>query len=279
MSAVTQDKPALASVAPREVRIVSHSMIFYWWPVWAVGFLMAALTYFNATRLGIVPEGTEPVESVNIPEYGTRSALVLPAGKQLPIDGATGKPMLPTLRVASRSGPGVMFVLVLLLVIFITNVPIRGMASVVAIMAIILLAIVLALFDAWEPILEMLVHSRIYINAFGYLAIAVPLFLLWLVFVLVVDRQVYMIVTSGQIQMHQNIGGGETAYDTIGMVVTKRRSDLFRHWVLGLGSGDIVVKTAGAASQEFNMPNVLFVGSKVNLIQQLIQQREVVAGR
>jgi hypothetical protein len=254
-------------------------MIFYWWPVWAVGFLMAALTYFSATCLGIVPEGTEPVESVNIADYGTRSALVLPAGTQLPTDHATGKPMLPRLRMASRSGPGVIFVLVLLLVIFITNVPIRGLASLVAILAIILLTVVLALFDAWEPILEMLVRSRIYINAFGYLAIAVPLFLLWLVFILIVDRQVYMIVTSGQIQMHQNIGGGETAHDTIGMVVTKRRSDLFRHWILGLGSGDIVVKTAGAASQEVHMPNVLFVGSKVNLIQQLIQQREVVAGR
>ena len=254
-------------------------MIFFWWPVWAMGFLMAALTFFNASCLGIVPEGTEPVESVNIADYGTRSALVLPTGKQLPVDHATGKPMLPRLRMASRSGPGVMFVLVLLLVIFITNVPIRGLSSVVAILAIILLVVILALFDAWEPILEMLVHCRIYINAFGYLAIAVPLTLLWLVFILIVDRQVYMVFTSGQIRVHQNIGGGETAYDTIGMVVTKRRSDLFRHWVLGLGSGDIVVKTAGAASQEFHLPNVLFVGSKVNLIQQLIQQREVVAGR
>jgi hypothetical protein len=254
-------------------------MLFYWWPVWAAGFLMAALTYFNGNRLAIVPEGTEPVENVNIPEFGTRSALILPAGKQLPVDRGTGKPMQPTLRMASRSGPGIMFVVVLLLVIFITNVPIRGLASVVAILAIILLVVVLSLFDAWEPILDFLVHSRIYINAFGYLAIAVPLFLLWLVFILIVDRQVYMVFTSGQLQVHQNIGGGEAAHDTIGMVVTKRRSDLFRHWVLGIGSGDIVVKTAGAGSQEFQMPNVLFVGSKVQMIQQMIQQREVVAGR
>jgi hypothetical protein len=278
MSATTQDKPAPASVRPGEVRIVSHSMLFYWWPVWAVGFLMAALTYLNANCLGIVPQGTEPVEGVNIPEYGTRSALVFPAGKQLPVDRATGKPMLPSLRMASRSGPGVIFVLVLLLVIFITNVPIRGLASVFAILAIILLAVVLALFDAWEPILEMLVHSRIYLNAFGYLAIAVPLFVLWLVFILIVDRQVYMVFTSGQLRLHQNIGGGETVFDTIGMVVTKRRSDLFRHWILGMGSGDLVVKTAGSAGHEFQMPNVLFVGSKLELIQQMIQQREVVAG-
>jgi len=278
MSVTTHDKTALSSIGPREVRIVSHSMLFYWWPVWAVGFLMAALTSLSGNRLAIVPEGTEPVESVNAPEFGTRSALILPAGKQLPVDRATGKPMQPTLRLASRSGPGVIFVVVLLLVLFITNVPIRGLASLVAILAFILLVVTLSLVDAWEPILELLAHSRIYINVFGYIAIAVPLFVLWLVFILIVDRQVYMVFTSGQLRVHQNIGGGETAYDTIGMVVTKRRSDLFRHWILGLGSGDIVVKTAGAASQEFQMPNVLFVGSKVQLIAQMIQQREVVAG-
>ena len=33
------------------------------------------------------------------------------------------------------------------------------------------------------------------------------------------------------------IGSGEVAYDTVGMAVAKRRSDLFRHWILGLGSG------------------------------------------
>jgi hypothetical protein len=87
-----------------------------------------------------------------------------------------------------------------------------------------------------------------------------------------------MAFTPGQLRVHQNIGGGETAYDTIGMVVMKRRSDLFRHWILGIGSGDIVVKTAGAAGQEIQMPNVLFVGNKVHIIQDMLQQREVVAG-
>jgi hypothetical protein len=60
------------------------------------------------------------------------------------------------------------------------------------------------------------------------------------------------------------------------MVVEKRRSDLFRHWVLGIGSGDLLVKTAGSNAQQFEMPNVLFVGSKVRMIQQMLQTREVV---
>ena len=66
------------------------------------------------------------------------------------------------------------------------------------------------------------------------------------------------------------------AYDTVGMVVAKRRSDLFRHWLLGFGSGDLVVKTAGAQSQQFEVHNVLSVGKKLQLIQQLLHTQEVV---
>ena len=76
----------------------------------------------------------------------------------------------------------------------------------------------------------------------------------------------------------EEVGTGEVAYDTLGMVVAKRRSDLFRHWLLGFGSGDLLVKTAGAASQQFEMHNILFVGNKLQLIQQMLQTREVVGG-
>jgi hypothetical protein len=60
------------------------------------------------------------------------------------------------------------------------------------------------------------------------------------------------------------------------MVVAKRRSDLFRHWLLGFGSGDLLVKAAGANAQQFEMHNVLFVESKLQLIQQLLKTREIV---
>jgi hypothetical protein len=86
----------------------------------------------------------------------------------------------------------------------------------------------------------------------------------------------YMVFAPGQLRVRQEIGGGEVAYDTLGMVVAKRRSDLFRHWLLGAGSGDLLVKTAGAAAQQFEMHNVLFVGNKLQLIQQMLQTREVV---
>jgi hypothetical protein len=87
-----------------------------------------------------------------------------------------------------------------------------------------------------------------------------------------------MTFSPGQLVVRQEIGSGEAAYDTMGMVVAKRRSDLFRHWLLGFGSGDLLVKTAGAHAQQLEMHNVLFVGSKLQVIQQMLQTREVVRG-
>ena len=133
---MTQEQNAPTSVPLREVRIVAHTMLFYWWPVWAVGFLLAGLTWLDGHRLAIVPAGTQVVEGFD----GGREALVLPAGVHLPKDPATGKPREPSLRVASRSGYGVIFVIVVFLVVFITNVPIRGLWSVVVIITVLVAA-------------------------------------------------------------------------------------------------------------------------------------------
>jgi hypothetical protein len=249
-------------------------MLFYWWPVWAVGLLLAGLTWLDGHRLAIVPAGTQVVEGFD----GGREALVLPAGAHLPQDPATGKPREPTLRVAGRSGYGVVFFVVVLLVVFITNVPIRGLWSVVAVVVVVLGSIILALAGWWDDILGALVDSRVYINAFGYLALSLPLLALWLVVVLFFDRKVNMVFAPGQLRVHKEIGSGEVAYDTAGMVVAKRRSDLFRHWLLGFGSGDLLVKAAGANAQPFEMQNVLFVENKLQLIQEMLQTRQVVGG-
>jgi len=269
-----QNQDAPNGVRPREVHIVAHTMLFYWWPVWAVGLLLAGLTWLGGHYLAIVPAGTQAVEGFD----GGREALVLPAGAHLPRDPATGKPREPTLRVASRSGYVVVFIVVVLLVVFITNVPIRGLWSLIVVLTVLLMTIILALADWWDDIFAAAAHSHVYINAFGYLALSLPLLVLWLVVVLYFDRKTYMVFAPGQLRVRQDIGSGAVAYDTLGMVVAKRRSDPFRHWLLGFGSGDLLVKTAGAHAQQFEMQNVLFVGNKLQLIQQMLQTREVVSG-
>jgi hypothetical protein len=259
---------------PREIRIVAHSMIFYWWPVWAVGFLLFGLSWLSGHRLAVVPAGTQIEEGVQ----GGRDALVLPAGAHMPRDSDTGKPRELNLRVVGRSGYGVVFTVLVFLVILITNVPIRGLWSVIVILLILLVTVVLALANLWDDILEAAGYSHVYMNGMGYLAFALPLLILWFVTVRFFDSRTYMLFAPGQLKVCQEVGSGEVAYDTVGMAVAKRRSDLFRHWLLGFGSGDLIVKTAGAHSQQLEMRNVLFVGTKLALIQEMLQTRQVVSG-
>ena len=63
------------------------------------------------------------------------------------------------------------------------------------------------------------------------------------------------------------------------MVVEKHRDDLFRHWLLGFGSGDLTVHTSGANAQQFEMPNVLGIDRKLALINTMLQEREVIKAR
>ena len=93
---MAHEQKASIGAPPNEVNIVAHSMLFYWWPVWVFGLLMAGLTWLDGHRLAIVPAGTH-VEGFD----GGRESLVLPAGAHLPLDPATGKPKEPTIHVAA----------------------------------------------------------------------------------------------------------------------------------------------------------------------------------
>src|ERR1035438_2742507 len=124
---------------------------------------------------------------------------------------------------------GVLYAAVLLLVIVITNIPLRGLWSVIVIVLIISISIIFALLHWWEDILHYLNFLDIRINAAGYLVISSILFVLWLVVMLLFDRQLYMVFTPGQLRVRLEIGDAETAFDTTGMTLQKQRSDLFRH--------------------------------------------------
>src|SRR5207248_9788169 len=54
-AALAPHAPAATPPAMDEIRIYSHSPLFYWWPVWLFGFLFALLTLIDNERLMIVP--------------------------------------------------------------------------------------------------------------------------------------------------------------------------------------------------------------------------------
>jgi hypothetical protein len=279
--------PATKPPGDVEIKIVSHSNLFYWWPVWAVGLIMALLTYIDGHYLAIVPPGTKAETERNVQGFdqqGPRDVLVVTKpekgeDRRLPIDPNTGKPADPRLHMALNKSYGVIFAVVLLLVIVITNVPLRGLWSVIVIVVIILLTIIFALAGWWDPILDTFRLLHIHINAGGYLFLSLALLAIWLITFLFFDQQLYIVFSAGQMRVCTEIGGGEKAYPTEGMALEKQRSDLFRHWILGLGSGDLVVNTAGAQVHHFDLPNVLFIGKKVQQITDLMRERQVVRGR
>ncbi len=274
--------PPRRSNNPDSITIVSHSQLVYWWPVWAFGFLFGLITYFSGSVMAIVPRDSEAysqaqvtVQEKGTPKVLTRDIILTPENHGLLVDPVTKKPEQPHLRMSATKGMGVLYCIILLLVIVITNVPLRGLWSVIAIVSIILLALIFQLAGWWDEILRSFSLLDIRFNAGAYFFIATILFIAWLVTMTIFDRQIYIVFSPGQLKVCTEIGGGEKVYDAFGLHLEKQRSDLFRHWILGLGSGDLIVKTAGAQAHHFDLPNVLFIGRKVAQIEGLMKQRMV----
>lgn len=217
------------------IRIYSHSTLFYWWPVWVTGFIMAFVTR---------ADGVLVTELAEKGEWFHRSQT-----------------------------PGLIFMAVLFLTILFTNVTLRGLASVVTVLSIVLVVVLLAYFDLWAPILSWLPDIFVHMNMGFYVLFSSLLLLTWLFAFLIFDRLRYWSVRPGQIVEHVLIGGSARSFDTNGMVFEKVREDLFRHLLLGLGSGDIKIYTTGARREELYVPNVLFADRKVRMIQRLIAVR------
>src|SRR5439155_25427415 len=113
------------------------------------------------------------------------------------------------------------------------------------------------------------------INMAAYVLLTTGLFSAWPTATPVFDRRSYTTFTPGQIRLCWEIDSRERTYDTTGMTIEKHRDDWFRHIFLGFGSGDLVVRTAGADRHEILMPNVGLIGFKIDPIQQLMRQRQI----
>jgi hypothetical protein len=134
--------------------------------------------------------------------------------------------------------------------------------------------ITLALFNVWDDILNFFGGVDIRMNAAGYLFIAVPLFLAWAFAVFVYDRQIYMVFDEGQIRYVLDVGDGATVAPAERAMVEKKRADVFRHWLLGFGTGDIVVKTGDG--KKIELENVINIGRKLPIINDMIRHKPVV---
>ncbi len=271
--------PTHAPHGSREVKLISHSPIFYWWPIWVLGYVMALITLFENHRLAIVPDKTE-VRRISDKEY----KLIVPGEATKSLDEAVkatdDKEHFPATfktRVSQKAWMGPVYCVVLLITILITNVPLRGLWSFLVILMFLVLAMAISLLpDGWDHLLNLISGMHVYINMAGYLFIATTVLILWAVSVFIFDQRTYMIISPGQIRVCEHIGASIRNFDTTGLSFEKQRDDLFRHWILGFFSGDLIVRTHGAEKEEIRFPNVLWIGWRLEEVQEILRERATV---
>jgi hypothetical protein len=275
----TPPAPAVGRPIPQEIKVVAHSSLLYWWPVWFFGLLFTLWTYADNHRLAIIGHESKIVKEVDANGKDHYKILVEGDSERLIAESVAVKAndtsyLVPRTRVSPRTWMGPMFFLILFLVIMITNVPLRGLWSLVTIISIVLLALILSLMERWDDLLKAMGDLHIYMNMAGYLTISVALFIAWVVAVWVFDRRTYIIFSPGQVKVCEEIGGREKVYDTTNMTLEKRRDDWFRHIILGFGTGDLNVRAGGADRHEIVLPNVAFIGFKIEAIESMLRARQ-----
>jgi hypothetical protein len=218
---------------PSKLRVYSHSALLYWWPVWVVGYIMAFLSHFRGKEVEVGADKVFIHESGNL---------------------------------------GLIFFGVLFIVILVTNYSVRGLASGMVIMAFVLTFVLLLYFNVWEKFSGWFLSHKIYLDEGAYLWFSVLLSAMWAIVVFGFDRTSYWQVEPGQLTRASLFGSGSKSYNTQGMALEKHQDNLFRHWLLGLGSGDMQIRTSGATREQIDISNVLFVGSKVAAMQRLIAE-------
>jgi hypothetical protein len=227
---VHSPQPERAKVV--QVIVYGHSALFYWWPLWVAGYVMAVLTWLHHDQVVI-------------------------AGRQ--------EWFYPSRNL------GVIYILLLLLLIVVTSAKIKGMKAALIIAALSFLVLLFVHLEWWDAILSWIGQQSISLSLGFYLCCSSLLFAVWLVSVLVIDHLSFWRFRPGQVT-HEYLGGiVNNSYDTDNMSISlNRQDDFFRHWIIGFGSGDLHMQTMGGRGLNLNVVNVLFVGARMHRIQRLI---------
>jgi hypothetical protein len=225
--------------APREVRLVAHSNILYWWVVWLYGYVCAFATYINHVAVPF-------------------------AGKQI--------------KFFPEAWLGISYIAVVLFVIVFTNVRARVLHTFI-IASIIALALVGIEWKwSLGSVFSFLPEIRVHMNLAFYVLMSTGLLTIWIIVVFGIDHLTYWRFGGGQVVERHRLGNAAgNVYDTRGMLMRRNPDDLFRHKLLGLGflglgTGDVVFKPAMAGSEPFIIENVWRSNEKQRRIERLLIQ-------
>lgn len=222
--------------SPNAITFHSHSEFFYYWPLWLVSFIFGDITLFFGTHVTV---------------EGLDTSLLL----------------------MKETGYGITYILVMAFALFATGVNLRGVWALLTMVCIVFTAFIMLYFGVWDSALSWAVNQPVYLNHGFYLAIGVILFIPWCIVMFFFDSRKYVKIESNTVTVVHEIGEGERAFDTIGVMMEKKLDNFFKHYLLGFGSGDLIIRTSGGSSDVIYLPNVLHVNQVLKELEFVRAQR------
>jgi hypothetical protein len=125
-----------------EIKLISHSNVVYWWPAWVVGYAVALTSYLQGQQ---VPVGPDIISYVH-----------------------------------PSNNPGLIFIAVLALLIIFTNAKLRGIYSVLTLVAVAFFVVLFAWLGWWDDIFEFIPNLSARANMGFYLVFATTVLVVWL---------------------------------------------------------------------------------------------------
>ena len=166
-----------------------------------------------------------------------------------------------------------MYLVIVGVVVFFTNVNLRGVWAMVFGVSALAGGLALTLLGWWNPLLEQLGNLELYVNSDFYRAMGAVLFIPWLFVVFVFDLRRYFHFQPSQITMVNEIGEGEKNFDSFGVVMEKHRDNYVQHMALGFGSGDLSIATHGGDREVMTFPNVLRINKVLKEVTKIREMR------
>jgi hypothetical protein len=284
--AASSHSPSPETQGLKEIKLISHSPLFYWWPVWLICFVFALVTLLGDGHMAILPGKARvtPIADTKKYEFNFGDSKERKEGYTV-LDAAVenSKPESYTepfpMKVSESPALGVLFCVLLVITIMVTNIPLRGLWSFVVLLGFALIAVIISLIPgAWENIFKSIQYLKIHINMAGYLTIGVLVFVAWCISTFFFDRRAYILFTQGQIKLCEHIGDAVEAFPTLGVTLTKQRDDLFRHWIFGgrflgskFGTGDLILKFNSGDRREIRFANVRGLDYYLPRVEELIK--------
>ena len=198
------------------VRVHQHTMLLYYWPIWFFGLIFAGLTLLDNHRLALLSSDGKKLVATEMTVKESRQT-----DKTRPIKDGQGIDILLsekhpeggvefTDRIIAKSPfYGVIYFTIILLVIFFTNVPLRGLTATLFLAAIIIIFLLLYSFGQLRYLAEKVLMLDVRINLAGYIMLSLCLFILWGIAFWLVDHRIYIELFPGRSKWSPRLAKGK----------------------------------------------------------------------